>query len=390
MSAKRKAGKALQRLASQFPVIAITGPRQSGKTTLAKMVYPDKKFISFDDKSIRDVARANPKDFLLAFPDGAIIDEAQKVPEIFDAIKYHVDNNEFVPGMFILTGSNQFSIRTNITDSLAGRAAFLRLLPFSVPEMAEAGMLGKNAYETIFKGGYPPLYDNKKHFDIDDWFENYIDSYLDLDVHNQINQSNLFDFKRFVQLCASYSGNMISMENISKNLGVTAPTVKQWVSILTNSFIINFLEPDSNNLGKTLVKTPKMYFTDTGLLCHLLRIESVEDLILHPMRGAIVETFAISELMKNRWNDAKKPNLTFFRDLKGFEVDTIANWKHSFAIEIKSTIDAEKKMSANVRKYLQLRGDDACAGMIYYLGDITCKIDNVQYVGWRDWSDYSD
>ena len=385
---ERTAKNALLRLASQFAVIGITGPRQSGKSTLAKMTFPGKRYISFDDKTIRELAAANPMDFLLAFPNGAIIDEAQKVPEIFDAVKYYVDQGSFTPGKFILTGSNQFNLKQNMTDSLAGRAAFLKLLPFSIGELKDGNLLNDNVYETIFKGFYPPLHDTAKHFSPDDWFNSYVDTYLDLDVESQINYSNLSVFKKFIQICATYSGQMLSMDSIARGIGVSAPTVKQWLSILESSFIIHLLEPDTQNLGKSLVKTPKLYFIDSGLLCHLLRIESVEELILHPNKGAVVETFALGELLKGRLNQGKHPNLTYFRDQKGFEVDTIADWKRTFAIEIKSTIEAEQKLSKNARDYLALRGDDGSRGAVFYLGDLTCTINGIDYVSWKDWGTY--
>ena len=352
------------------------------------MTFPGKKYLSFDDKTIRELAAANPTDFLLAFPDGAIIDEAQKVPEIFDAVKYHVDQGAFTPGKFILTGSNQFNLKQNMTDSLAGRAAFLKLLPFSIGELKKGNLLSNNIYETIFKGFYPPLHDTAKHFTPDDWFNSYVDTYLDLDVESQINYSNLSVFKKFIQICATYSGQMLSMDSIARGIGVSAPTVKQWLSILESSFIIHFLEPDTQNLGKSLVKTPKLYFVDSGLLCHLLRIESVEELILHPNKGAVVETFALGELLKNRLNQGKQPNLTYYRDQKGFEVDTIADWKRTFAIEIKSTIEAEQNLSKNTRDYLALRGDDGTRGAVFYLGDLTCTINGIDYVSWKDWGTY--
>ncbi len=386
---ERTAKNALLRLASQFAVIGITGPRQSGKSTLAKMTFPEKRYLSFDDKTIRELAAANPMDFLMAFPNGAIIDEAQKVPEIFDAVKYHVDQGSFTPGKFILTGSNQFNLKQNMTDSLAGRAAFLKLLPFSIGELKSGNLLSSNVYETIFKGFYPPLHDTAKHFSPDDWFNSYVDTYLDLDVESQINYSNLSVFKKFIQICATYSGQMLSMDSIARGIGVSAPTVKQWLSILESSFIIHFLEPDTQNLGKSLVKTPKLYFIDSGLLCHLLRIESVEELILHPNKGAVVETFALGELLKGRLNQGKHPNLTYFRDQKGFEVDTIADWKRTFAIEIKSTIEAEQKLSKNARDYLALRGDDGTRGAVFYLGDLTCTINGIDYVSWKDWGEYN-
>lgn len=385
MEVSRKAKDALLRLADQFPVVGITGPRQSGKTTLAKMTFPDKKYVSLDDKELRSLAASNPKDFLEAFPDGVIIDEAQKVPEIFDAVKLFVDSKKYEPGKYILTGSSQFKLKENMTDSLAGRAAFLQLLPFSLGELKETNLVPQNPYDLIFKGFYPPLYDSEKHFIPDDWFESYIDTYLDLDVKEHITAVNISTFKKFIQICALYSGQLLSMESISKNLGVSSPTIKQWLSILESSFIIHFLEPDLNNLGRSIVKTPKLYFTDTGLLCHLLRINSKEELLLSPHKGAVVETFAVSELLKSRFNIGKKPELSFFRDSKGFEVDTIADWKHTWAIEIKSNSDTEQKLSANTRKYVSLRKDTKCQGAVFYLGDITCTINGIKYVSWHDW-----
>ena len=381
---ERKAYAALMRLSEQFPVVAITGPRQSGKTTLAKYAFPDKQYVSFDDKNLRELAKSSPGDFLKAFPDGAIIDEAQKVPEIFDAIKLVVDKGDYTPGKYILTGSSQFRLKQNITDSLAGRIGLIKLLPFSIEELKEAGILPDEPYDMFFKGFYPPLHDGNKHFYLDDWFENYIDTYLDLDVQDQINPSNLSAFRKFIHVCALYSGQIINYESISRDIGVSSVTIKNWCSILEASYIIHFLEVDSNNLGRTVVKTPKLYFVDSGLLCHLLRLESKEELLLDSHKGAVVETVAVSELLKKRFNDAKKANLTYYRDKNGFEVDVIADWKKSFAIEVKSRSDLEKKLSNSVRKYVGLR-TDSVQGSIFYLGDVSCEINGIRYISWKEW-----
>ena len=385
---QRTAKEALLRLASQFPVVGVTGPRQSGKSTLTKAAFPGKRYVTFDDRTMRELAISNPSDFLAAFPDGAIIDEAQKVPEIFDALKMHVDNSDFTPGKYILTGSSQFRLKQNMTDSMAGRVTFLKLMPFSVNELKNEGVLSDNPYDIIFGGQYPPLHDPEKHFIPEDWYESYIDTYLDLDVRDQINADNLSTFKKFIQICAIHSGQLLSMDSIARDVGVSAPTIKKWLSILENSYIIHFLEPDTNNLGKSIVKTPKLYFVDSGLLCHLLRLDSKEELLLSCHKGAVVETFAVAELLKHRMNLGKKPNLTFFRDSKGFEVDTIADWKHTFAIEIKSSNAPEAKLSANTRKYLELRGDDNARNAVFYLGDISMTINGTSYVSWKDWGNF--
>lgn len=384
---QRKAYATLMRLAEQFPVVAITGPRQSGKSTLTQAAFPNKKYISFDDKNYRELAKSNPVDFLKAFPDGLIIDEAQKVPEIFDAVKLIVDKQNYAPGKYILTGSSQFRLRENITESLAGRVGLLKLLPFSLQELKDADLLPEDPYDIFFKGFYPPLHDSAKHFNLDDWFENYIDTYLDLDVKDQINPSNLNAFRKFIQICALYSGQMINYDGISRDIGVSAVTIKNWCSILEASYIIHFIEPDSNNLERTIVKTPKVYFVDSGLMCYLLRLESKEELLLDNHKGAVVETAAVGELLKSRLNIGRKSNLTYYRDKNGFEVDVIADWKHTFAIEIKSKSDTEKKLSANVRQYVDMRKDDA-TGYVFYLSDISCNINGVHYVSWKDWENF--
>lgn len=383
---KREAQNAVHRLADQFPVIAITGPRQSGKSTLAQMAFPKKKYVTFDEKDLRELAQSNPKDFLAAFPNGVIIDEAQKVPEIFDAIKLSVDRGEYEPGKYVLTGSSQFRLKENISDSLAGRVGLLNLLPLSIRELKKEKLLTDDPYDYAFRGFYPPLYDKKKRFDREDWFENYIDTYIDLDVKDSINPSNVGAFRKLLQLCAVYSGQIVNYDALSRDIGVSAPTIKTWLSILEASFIIHLLEPDSNNLGRALVKTPKLYFVDPGLLCYFLRLDAKEELLLDPHKGAVVETMAVAELMKERYNKGKKANLTYYRDKAGLEVDTIADWKKTFAIEIKSSSDTEKKLSANTRKYIKLRGDGTL-GKVFYLGDLTCEINGVSYVSWREWGE---
>ena len=385
----RLAQDALLRLAGEFPVVGVTGPRQSGKSTLVQAAFPGKRYITFDDDDMRSLAAASPKDFVNAFPDGAIIDEAQKVPEIFSSLKMKVDSEKSPAGTFILTGSSQFKLQKNMTDSLAGRAFFLELLPFSTAELAAGKALSEDPYETIFKGQYPPLYDTSRHIAQEDWFEGYIDSYIARDVEGLINPSNSAAYKRFIQICAARSGQMLSMDSIARGVGVSAPTIKNWLSILERSYVVHLLEPDGNNLGKQLVKSPKLYFLDTGLLCYLLRIESKEELLLSEHKGAVVETFAVAEMIKARANKGKRATLGFFRDRTGFEVDVIADWGQSTAIEVKSTSEMASKASRNIQKYLSLKGDPKTKGAVFYLGDVSLSIGGVDYVSWKDWAKYS-
>ena len=385
---QRKSKEALLRVASQFPVVGITGPRQSGKSTLVQSVFPDKRYITFDDDNMAELAKSNPKDFFEAFPDGLIIDEAQKVPEIFNALKLKVDTDKSEPGKYILTGSSQFKLKKNMTDSLSGRAFFLELLPFSLDELLDEGIFLDKPYDIIFKGQYPPLYDVERHFIEEDWYEGYLDTYIARDVEELISPSNISTFKKFIQICAIHSGQILSMDSIARNVGVSSPTIKSWLSILEQSYIIHLLQPDTENLGKSLVKSPKLYFVDTGLLCYLLRINSKEELLLSDMKGAIVETFAVAEMLKNRTNIGKKGNLTYYRDRTGFEVDTIADWKHTFAIEVKSTTLADKKAAKNLKKYLELKNDKKTKAAVFYLGDITLSIDDIEYVSYKDWGKF--
>lgn len=388
MIIQRKSTETLIRLASQFPVVGITGPRQSGKTTLAQMVFPRKRYVSMDRRDMRELAISSPYDFLRAFPQGAIIDEAQKVPELFHAVKEFVDQERPDPGSFILTGSGQFRLREGINESLAGRIGLLNLFPFSIGELKDAGLLQQTAHHMAFRGFYPPLHDRTRPFLPEDWFQNYIDTYIDIDVSDHINPSNQSLFRKFIQLCAVNSAQMLNMERMSRDVGVSAPTIRQWLSILEASFIIHFLEPSSTNLGKNLVKTPKMYFLDSGLLCHFLRLDSVEDLLLSRFKGAVIETMAVSELLKQRYHQGRKANLTFYRERRGFEVDVIADWKQSFAIEIKSNNETESKLSASVRAYATEK-ENTARPVVFYLGDISASIQGVDYISWQDWGDFS-
>lgn len=381
----RCAKEAVMRLASQFPVVGITGPRQSGKTTLAKELFPDKEYVTFDNKNTRDFAKVNPTEFLMAYPDGAVFDEAQKVPEIFDAIKLVVDSMDYTPGKYILTGSSQFRLKKNMSDSLAGRACYFNLLPFSVGELADSRTETGDVYDMILKGFYPPLYDKNKSFKPLDWFKSYIDTYVDLDVKDEITPSNLSTFKKFIRLCALNSGSLLSVDSISKNLSVTSPTVKNWISILEASYIVHLLPVSSNNMGKSLIKAPKLYFYDTGLLCYLLKIKSKKDFLLSDHKGNIVETFAISELMKQRFNKGEDPEIYFFREKKGFEIDIIANWDRDYAIEVKSDIFPSPKLAVPLKKYMKLPGASTHVPHLFYLGDKQIEADGINYTPWRNW-----
>ena len=380
----REAQESTIRLAKQFPVVAITGARQTGKTTLAQLTFPQKKYVNFDDTDTLNIAKNNPKDFIIALNNGAIIDEAQKLPEIFDAIKLHVDTTNSKPGKFILTGSSQFRLKENISDSLAGRIGIINLAPLSISELKNESILKENFYENLLYGFYPPLHDETKKFNRDDWYKNYVSSYLNLDVKDNINPSNLNQFQNFLISCAHHSGKVLNVESITNKLGISAVTGKTWLSILASSFIVSLVYPKFSNYLKSIVKKPKLYFNDTGLLCHLLRINTVEDLLLNPYKGAIVETAAISEIIKSRSNKGYNENIYYLRVNNNYEVDVIANWDKNYAIEVKSTTTETEKTERQLLKVDEIL-HEAHIKKIYYTGDITTNSSKISYISWRDW-----
>lgn len=284
---QRTAEATLHRLAKGFPVICVTGPRQSGKTTLAKKAFPDKPYISLEDPDIARIAREDPRGLLDGYKDGLILDEVQAVPEIFQYLKTAVDKDP-VPGRYIVTGSHQFNLIEGVTESLAGRAAFVTLYPFSVQELKGAGIPLAETFETLLKGFYPPVYD--RDVTVYDWYTNYISSYIERDVRSVVNVKDLGQFQTFVKMCASRVGQLVNLSALAQDCGITHNTAKSWISVLESSGIVFLLKPYHNNYGKRLVKSPKLYFVDTGVACRLLGIKDAEQLFMHPNRGSIFKT----------------------------------------------------------------------------------------------------
>lgn len=376
--------QALMKLAGQFPVVLITGPRQSGKTKLALAAFPKKKYISFMNKNYRDLAKSNPSAFLEEYPDGVIIDDAQLVPEIVDALKKVVSSGKHAPGKYILLSPNQIRTRQNIEECLAGKIGVFKLMPLSIQEISKADLLPDDLYDITFIGFYPPFYDVDKLYLQDNWLEYYVSIFMNADVKDKINDSNLPLFRRFMQACAPYSGKVIDYDGIAKEVGITTETAKIWCSILVDSYIVYFVEPDNNNLGRTIAQTPKFYFLDTGLLCYLLGMETIDDLLKSEHKEAILETVAVSELLKRCYTQAEPPRLTYFRDKNGFEVGLVAGKKCTDVIEITSSTLAEKEQTADIRHYIKQRSDRTKA-YVYYLGDSTCDMNGVRFTFWKEW-----
>jgi uncharacterized protein len=331
---KRKLENKILEWAGQYPVITVTGPRQSGKTTLCRAIFPEKPYVSLEDLDQRNYARTDPRGFLNEFPDGAVLDEIQHVPELLSYIQTIVDAS-MQTGVFILTGSRQFEMMEPVSQSLAGRTAIARLYPFSYDELYhKAAPVTIN--EMLYSGFYPRIHD--KHLNPTEALSFYISTYVERDVRQILAVTDLHRFEMFLQLCAGRTGQLLNMHSLGNECGITHNTIKSWLSVLQESGIIRLLQPWHANIGKRLVKTPKLYFLDTGLACFLLGLQKPEHLVGHPLRGAIFETFVVSEAIKQYANAGINDRLCFYRDSNGVEVDLFAeNGAKVSAWEIKSS-----------------------------------------------------
>lgn len=318
-----------------FPVITLTGPRQSGKTTLVRWIFPDYEYINLENLNDLHAVQEDPIRFLKAYSStGVIIDEAQKFPELFSYLQGIVDESKEM-GKFILTGSQNFLVLEKITQSLAGRVAVYHLMPFEFRELDQAGCTQETLDKTLFTGSYPVLYD--RNIQPGDYYPSYIQTYIERDVRSIKNIGSLSTFQRFIKLCAGRTGQLINFSSIGNELGINHKTVSSWISILEASFIIYLLKPHHKNYNKRLVKQAKLYFFDTGLLCSLLGIQSYTQLNSHYLRGHIFESFIVSEYIKMRYHAGLVSNAFFWRDNTGHEIDLLIDeGGASKAIEIKS------------------------------------------------------
>ena len=321
-------------LTHQFPVVMITGPRQSGKTSLAKNTFPEKPYYSMENPDTREQISSDPRSFFASNPDGAIIDEFQRYPELLSYIQGIVDDKQ-QKGMFILTGSNNVSMLSHVTQSLAGRVALLKLLPLSIQEIASTG----NTYQTddyLLNGFYPAVYADK--LDPVRAYRNYYETYVERDVRQLIQLKDLDRFQRFIKLCAGRTGQLFNASALANEVGISSVTVNEWLSVLQATYIVFLNQPWFANINKRIVKTPKLYFYDVGLVSYLLGIEKTSHVETHPLRGALFENLVILELLKARFNKGLDNNLYFYRDNHGNEVDVVQESGHKINLyEIKSS-----------------------------------------------------
>lgn len=380
----RKLYSKIREHVSSIPVIAILGPRQSGKTTLAKAAFPEYKFISLEDKQTREQASNNPKQFLddLNNETGVILDEIQYVPDLFSYIKMTVDETG-KNGFFVITGSQNYLMNEAISQSLAGRVLIYTLLPLSINELKEASLLQTDVNDLIFKGGYPRLYVSE--LTTSEWSTDYIQTYLERDIRQLKNTEDLSQFQDFLKVCVGRIGQLFDIESISNDISVDTKTVKRWISLLEQSYIIFRVRPYFKNFGKRMLKTSKIYFYDTGLAYALLEIKSSQEIDTHDLRGGLFESFIMSELLKIQYNKKERPFLYFWQNNKGNEVDgIIEKANHVIRIEMKASKAIRPSLLKGLKEWNNNSKVSDDYSFLVYGGNESRKENNVQITSWKD------
>lgn len=359
---QREIAKTLKRLFSSFPVVTIQGPRQSGKTTLAKMTFPRHAYANLEDSAVRRLAERDPKAFFERFSPPVVIDEIQRVPELLAAIQVEVDRRGG-NGLFVLTGSHQPRLREGVAQSLAGRTALLTLLPFSIRELGKAGIeLARDEY--LFKGFLPAIYDRRQ--EPGDAYEAYYRTYVEKDVRQLVNVSHQREFELFVRLLAGRVGQVANLEGMSGEVGVSSTTLKEWLSVLEASYVVFRLQPYYNNFGKRFIKSPKIYFTDVGLATHLLDIDSPAQAARDPLMGGLFENMVVLEALKAQLNKGIRPSLYYIRGKNGAEIDMVVEGARQIhAVEIKSAKTPDDSFTANMDKFERAVAPLASKSVVY-------------------------
>jgi predicted AAA+ superfamily ATPase len=376
----RAAEKTLRRYAKGFPVVCIAGPRQSGKTTLAKKAFPKKPYFSLEDPDTAYLVKTDPRGFLSAYPGGLVLDEAQYVPEIFLWLKSAVDADPR-PGTYIITGSQQFHLLDKVSESLAGRAAMLTLLPFTVKELEKASLKEGDPFSLLLKGFYPPVYD--RNILPQDWYSQYLSLYVERDIRSLLEVRDLGQFQLFVKMCASRTGQILNANSLAADCGISHNTARAWIGMLETSGIVYLLRPYYRNFGKRLVKSPKLHFLDSGLLCQLLGIRNREQLFLHPQRGNIFESFVVSELLKHRLNAGLSPDLYMWRDNNGAEIDVLLEeGARITAVEIKSGQTLGPDFFDVFQKWMRYSGSGPRDCRLIYGGNMNGSRQGIRFISW--------
>lgn len=381
MQIKRKIETKFKVLMQQYPVVTITGPRQSGKTTLARSCYPNKNYYNLEAPDIFEQITSDPRGFFANNPKGAILDEIQNAPELMSYIQTIVDEEQIM-GQFILTGSHQLQLHQAITQSLAGRNALLELLPLSLDELKSQQLI-LNQDQQMFKGFYPGIY--KRDLQPTEAYRNYIKTYIERDIRQIINIQNLNLFQRFLKLISARVGNLLNVESLANDVGASHNTIKNWLSILNASYLTYTLQPYFENFGKRIIKSPKLYFNDVGMVCYLLDMHSPEEIARDRLRGALFENMVLLDLIKFQFNRGRDANMYFYRDSHGTEIDIILKIRDFLIpIEIKSTQTYNTSLLKNLHKFQKLVGERAPVGFLIYAGDIEQPIKDIHLLNYQN------
>lgn len=379
---RRKVFSRLQHLATKFPVLSVTGPRQTGKSTALKLAFPSYTYISLEDPDIRLLASNDPRGFLAGLGTKAIIDEAQYVPELFSYIQTIVDKTGD-SGQFLLSGSQNFLMMKSISQSLAGRTALVRLLPLSRQEVQLTGV-DPTLDKLLFTGGYPRIYD--KRISPIDFYPNYIQTYVERDVRLLRSITDWSAFIRFVKLCAGRIGQLVNISSLANECGITVPTANAWLSVLETSYVLFQLKPYCRNYNKRLTKSSKLYFYDTGLACSLLGLTSEEQFRTYYMRGELFENWVITEYMKTADANGSTPDLYFWRDSNGNEVDLLIEIDgKTLAIEIKSSETMHSDHFKGLRNWQKVTGSSPELSTVVYRGALNFHTDKGRFLSWKNW-----
>ena len=373
---KRKIQDELAQLAKEYKVVTITGPRQSGKTTLAKMQFVDYDYVNLEDPEIRNLAEKDAREFLHRHPAPIIIDEIQRLPMLLSYIQVECDKSN-KKGQYILTGSHQPALKAGIAQSLAGRTAVLQLLPLSITELQEAGInLDRDEY--IFKGFMPQLYE--ENIDITRFYRNYYMTYVERDARQLVNIRNFSAFETFIKLLAGRVGQLINLQSLSNDVGVSSTTISEWLSILEASYIIFRLPPYFENFGKRQTKSAKIYFTEVGLAAYLLELENPGMVARDPLMGNLFENMVIVEALKTRYNAGKDAGLYFFRDSNGMEIDLLqSSGRKLYPFEIKAARTYSSDFTKNIKKFNQIN-DKTADGCVIYSGEQEQKVEDIELI----------
>ncbi|MFO7965569.1 MAG: ATP-binding protein [Desulfobacterales bacterium] len=356
-------------------MVTVLGPRQSGKTTLVRMVCPGKPYFSLEDPDTRMAAETDPRSFLNHVPDGAVLDEIQRMPMLLSYIQGIVDERR-KSGMFILTGSHQPDVHQAVSQTLAGRTAVLILLPFTMTEIEHYSRTW-TTYKRIVTGSFPRVH--QENLTPARFYNGYIQTYVERDVRSLINIKDLGLFQRFLTLLAGRVGQVINYTSLGNDIGLSGTTVKSWLSVLKASFVVFEVQPFFENINKRVIKSPKVYFSDTGLVCHLLGIETADQAFRDPLRGALYENLIILEILKSRMNRGRRPELFFFRDTHGNEVDLIIRRRrHLIPVEIKSAATFSKSFLKGINLFRQLNKNTAPNGYVLYDGENAFELTEVR------------